>query len=78
MSVTIEEAQKSLPELIANLKPGDELIITRDKQPVAQVKAIEASPLPNGPPRSPGSAKGMLTILAEDDEHLADFKEYME
>ena len=28
-------------------------------------------------PRQPGSAKGRLTILVEDDEHLADFQEYM-
>lgn len=27
--------------------------------------------------RHPGSAKGKLTILAEDDEHLKDFKDYM-
>ncbi len=27
--------------------------------------------------RSPGSAKGILTILSEDDEHLDDFKETM-
>ena len=27
--------------------------------------------------RSPGSAKGILTILSEDDEHLDDFKAYM-
>ena len=25
----------------------------------------------------PGRCKGMLTIVAEDDEHLEDFKEYM-
>lgn len=27
--------------------------------------------------RQPGSAKGILKLLAEDDEHLADFKAYM-
>ena len=27
--------------------------------------------------RQPGSAKGILQVLAEDDEHLDDFKEYM-
>ena len=27
--------------------------------------------------RRPGSAKGMLTILSEDDEHLDDFTAYM-
>ena len=29
------------------------------------------------PPRRPGSAVGKFFILAEDDEHLADFEEYM-
>lgn len=28
-------------------------------------------------PRRPGSAKGVLTILYEDDDHLDDFKAYM-
>jgi DNA-binding transcriptional regulator/RsmH inhibitor MraZ len=27
--------------------------------------------------RQPGSAKGILTVLSEDDEHLDDFKAYM-
>ena len=27
--------------------------------------------------RYPGSAKGILKVLSEDDEHLDDFKEYM-
>ena len=27
--------------------------------------------------RKPGSAKGILHVLSEDDEHLDDFKEYM-
>lgn len=27
--------------------------------------------------RQPGSAKGMLKVLSEDDEHLDDFREYM-
>ncbi len=28
-------------------------------------------------PRQPGSAKGKLVILADDNEHLKDFREYM-
>ncbi len=28
--------------------------------------------------RQPGSAKGILQVLAEDDDHLNDFKEYMQ
>ena len=27
--------------------------------------------------RQPGSAKGILKLLSEDDEHLDDFREYM-
>jgi hypothetical protein len=27
--------------------------------------------------RQPGSAKGILQVLSEDDEHLDDFREYM-
>jgi hypothetical protein len=29
-------------------------------------------------PRQPGNCKGMATIVADDDEHLRDFAEYME
>ena len=73
MTVTLEEAQKSLPELIANLKPGDEITITRDDKVVAQVV-----PVPGGEPRPTfGSCQGKLVIVAEDDEHLEDFREYM-
>jgi antitoxin (DNA-binding transcriptional repressor) of toxin-antitoxin stability system len=72
--VTIEEAQSHLAELIANLQPGEELVITQNEQPVAKLIAQGSS---SRQPRLPGSAKGKLTILADDDEHLRDFKEYM-
>jgi antitoxin (DNA-binding transcriptional repressor) of toxin-antitoxin stability system len=74
-TVTIEEAQANLPEIIDKLAPGEELIITRNDQPIA--KLVGQRP-PARKPRRPGSAKGMLIILAEDDEHLEDFKEYMQ
>jgi len=74
MTVTLEEAQKSLPELIANLKPGDALTITRGAKAVAQVVPVQ---LDSNAPRRPGSAKGLLTIVSDDDEHLKDFAEYM-
>jgi len=35
----------------------------------------EVAPLPKR--RHPGSAKGKLKILSEDDEHLEDFSEFM-
>ena len=74
-TVTLEEAQANLPELIDHLAAGEQLVITRHQQPIARLVAEEK---PQRRPRKPGSAKGMLTILVEDDEHLKDFAEYME
>jgi antitoxin (DNA-binding transcriptional repressor) of toxin-antitoxin stability system len=73
-TVTIEEAQAKLPELIDKLVPGEEVIIMRNEQPVAKLVGQQR---PIRKPRQPGSAKGKLVILAEDEEHLKDFKDYM-
>lgn len=71
--VTIEEAQAKLSELIDKLTLGEEVIIMRNRQMVAQL-----IPLPSAKPQPVfGSCKGMLTIVAEDDEHLEHFKDYM-
>jgi prevent-host-death family protein len=72
-TVTLQEAQAKLPDLIHNLAPGDEVVITENNQPVAK---LVASPSERARPL-PGRGKGMLTVLAEDDEHLEHFKEYM-
>jgi prevent-host-death family protein len=74
-SMTIEEAQAKLSEVIDQLAPGEEVIITRNEQPVAKLVGQQR---PIRKPRRPGSAKGKLVILAEDDTHLKDFKDYME
>ncbi len=73
-TVTVEEAQAALPELIAGLSPGQEVQITDRGRPVAR---LVAEPPPQRKPRQPGSAVGKLVILSEDDEHLRDFREYM-
>jgi len=70
-TITIEEAQAKLPELIAQLTPGEDVVITQNAHPVAELHLIaEAKPRPQF-----GSCQGMLTIVAEDEEHLKDFKE---
>jgi len=76
MSVTIEEAQANLPELIARLAAGETLVITSGQRPIARL--IAEAPVQQRKPRQPGSAEGLLTIVSDDEEHLADFKEYME
>ena len=73
-TITVEEAQSRLTELIQQLRPGDEVIITENNQPVA--KLVAQGPVVRQP-RKAGSCKGMITIVSDDEEHLDDFKEYL-
>lgn len=72
-SVTLEDAQTRLPELIDSLNPGEELVITRNAQPVAKLVGQ------GGEKPQPvfGRGRGKVIIVAEDDEHLQDFEDYM-
>jgi antitoxin (DNA-binding transcriptional repressor) of toxin-antitoxin stability system len=71
-AISIEEAQAKLAEIISALGPGEEVVIMKADQPVAELRSLAAKPQPQF-----GSCKGMLTIVAEDEEHLEDFQEYM-
>jgi antitoxin (DNA-binding transcriptional repressor) of toxin-antitoxin stability system len=73
MTVTIEEAQARLPELIDRLARGEVLIITRGDSPVAQL----VPPPSKKQPPTRGRGRGKLVIVSEDDEHLKDFEDYM-
>ncbi len=73
-TVTLKEAQANLAGLIAELKPGEEIVIVEKDRPVARLVAES----PNArKPRQPGSAIGKLTIVEEDEAHLRDFEEYI-
>src|SRR5205085_12654116 len=72
-SVSIEEAQANLPHLIAHLAPGEEVVITRNQQPVA---SLIAPAVRNLQPVF-GRGRGKIEILSDDDEHLEHFKDYM-
>jgi antitoxin (DNA-binding transcriptional repressor) of toxin-antitoxin stability system len=75
-TLTIEEAQANLPQIIDTLLPGDALVITRNHQPVAK---IVAEPRSSDAPRAAGSCKGMILHIADDfDAPLEEFREYME
>jgi prevent-host-death family protein len=76
-TVTIEDAQARLAELIERLHPGEEIIITRDRRPVARLIG-EAKP-EEQPRRQLGTLRGTVRYMAPDfDAPLEDFKEYME
>jgi antitoxin (DNA-binding transcriptional repressor) of toxin-antitoxin stability system len=72
-TVELEVAQATLSELIAGLKPDDEVVIVQNQKAVARI----VSPDKPRPARIPGLMKGKLTVLAEDDDHLQHFEEYM-
>jgi antitoxin (DNA-binding transcriptional repressor) of toxin-antitoxin stability system len=73
-SITIEEAQASLKDLIHKLNPGQELIITENEKPIAK---LISEPQKSQQRHGPGLCKGMITIIADDEDHLKDFEEYM-
>ena len=76
-SVTIEEAQAKLPEIIHRLLPGDELVITENQQPIA--KLVSEKPASRTARPGPGVCRGEITYMAPDfDAPLEDMREYME
>lgn len=74
-SVTLEEAQARLPQLLEQLQAGEEITITDHDQPLAQVKKAERTSWPC----KAGSYKKAGFWMAPDfDAPLEEFKEYME
>jgi antitoxin (DNA-binding transcriptional repressor) of toxin-antitoxin stability system len=72
-TVTLEEAQAQLPALLQRLLPGEEITITDQGQPLAQVKKVERTTWPC----KAGSAAGKIHMADDFDSPLEDFKEYM-
>ncbi len=73
--LSIDQASAQLPTLLSKLAPGEAILLTDGGKPVAKVTPVKNSE--TQPKRRLGSAKGILTIISEDDEHLDDFAEYM-
>lgn len=75
-SLTVQEAQAKLSQLIHDLKPGDEVVITENDRPVARLVAAKER---QRAARRPGTLRGTVTYVAPDfDAPLDDFAEYME
>ena len=77
-TMEVEDIEMTLPELLDHLTPGDEVILTRNHQPVA--KLVSETPKPASKQRpGPGLCQGMITYMASDfDAPLDCMKEYME
>jgi len=77
-TMAVEDIQLTVAELLDRLMPGDEIILTRNRQPVAKLVSAAAIHQPTQRP-GPGLCKGMITHIAPDfDAPLEDMKEYME
>jgi len=75
-TITLQEAQANLAELVHRLAPGEDVTITENDQPVARL--VAAAPQ-QCKPRQLGTLRGTVLHMAPDfDAPLDDFKEYME
>jgi antitoxin (DNA-binding transcriptional repressor) of toxin-antitoxin stability system len=73
-TITLEDAQAKLPDIIHQLTRGEEVVITEGGLVVARLIREQQ---PGWQRPGPGLCKGMMTIVSDDDEHLKDFAEYM-
>lgn len=74
-TLAMEGLTRTLSELLDALTPGDEIILTRNRKPVAKLVREPVQPLRAGP----GLCKGMVARIPDDfDAPLAELKEYME
>lgn len=75
-TITIQEAQATLSDLIHRLAAGDEVTITENDRPVA--KLIHTPAEAGKKTRLLGQMSGSVLYMAPDfDAPLEDFKEYM-
>jgi antitoxin (DNA-binding transcriptional repressor) of toxin-antitoxin stability system len=79
--VTVAEAQRRLPELLAAAEAGETVRIQSESGRTFTLAAQPTAPVVNpdwqGYPH-PGSAKGMIAIGDDFDEPLEDLQEYAE
>ncbi len=75
-TITVEEAQAQLREIIDRLAPGEEVVITKNQQRVAKLVGERSA----RPPRpAPGLGKGSILHVGPDfEETPEEFKEYLE
>ncbi len=74
-SITVEEAQDRLSEILDRLPPGEEVVLTRDARPVA---TIRATPTPARELPQFGTLKGSILFLAPDFDAIPEgFEDYL-
>jgi antitoxin (DNA-binding transcriptional repressor) of toxin-antitoxin stability system len=75
-TITLEEAQSHLSEIIEKLAPGEEVVLIHDDKPVATIRAIAPSPVST--PRKFGTLKGTILYIAPDFDAIPEgFEDYL-
>jgi prevent-host-death family protein len=84
-TITLQEAQSNLAELVHRLAPGESVTITENDRPVARLLVPIVAPAHAPRPRPPvtgvpkaGRLKGQLVVPDDFDEPTEDLQEYME
>ncbi len=74
-TIAIHQAEGHLAEIIAKLAPGEEIVLTRDNQPVATLRATLPA---SGKPRRFGTLKGSIVYIAPDFDAIPEgFEDYL-
>lgn len=83
-TITLQDAQARLAELVRDLAPGTEVIITQDQRPVARLVGMPVTqrttrprPPVTGVPKA-GQYEGRLVVPDDFDEPLEELREYAE
>jgi prevent-host-death family protein len=66
----IADAKAEFSRLVREVLAGEDVVIAKDGKPLVRVVPIHRGS------RTPGSAKGLITIAADFDAPLADFDQY--
>ena len=74
-TISLQEAQSHLAEILDKLPPGDEIVITRDEKPLA---TLRATPLAYPEPPQFGTLKGSILYIAPDFDAIPEgFEDYL-
>jgi antitoxin (DNA-binding transcriptional repressor) of toxin-antitoxin stability system len=71
--IELDKAKSQLDALIQVALDGQEVVITRNDEPVLKLVPV----LKPNVGRKAGTAKGMISMATDFDEPLEDFQEYM-
>jgi prevent-host-death family protein len=71
----VAEAKARLSDLVRKALLGDDVVIAKDNKPL--VRLVPLGPLTAGERRTPGSAKGQVTMAADFDRTPDDFANYV-